>query len=287
MLGLPDEVPGDEVRIGRRVGDDEGIGRSCDHVDTDLAEEDALRLGDVLVAGTDNYVGLRRAEHSECHGGNALHAAEVEDPVGAAQVHREERRGGYADTGSGRRAGRDMGNARDPGGGDGHHRRCDVAVAAARHVAAGGADRNLLLAGPETRQDLDGAVRDRALLGLCEAPDIVVREADVVLQSLGNMLPGSLDGLRRDDDLVFPPVEFACKAAGDLVAAALQPVEHGLHSGANLLVSAFRGLDRLLQVSDRHDNLCKLLRRRTGRDYILPFHGTSLRSSARIIRSNR
>ncbi len=56
MLGLPDEVGGDHVSIGGIVGDDRDLGRTGEHVDADLAEKHALRLGNELVARTDDDV---------------------------------------------------------------------------------------------------------------------------------------------------------------------------------------------------------------------------------------
>ena len=45
------------VGVGGVVGDHQDLGRAGEHVDADAAEEDALGLGDVLVAGPDDDVG--------------------------------------------------------------------------------------------------------------------------------------------------------------------------------------------------------------------------------------
>ena len=57
VLGLADQVAGDDGRVGRVVGDHRHLGRPGEHVDADLAEQGALGLGDELVARADDHVG--------------------------------------------------------------------------------------------------------------------------------------------------------------------------------------------------------------------------------------
>jgi hypothetical protein len=57
-----------------------------EHVDADAAEQDALGLGDELVARADENVGRRHVEQPEGHRGNALHTAHGEDRVGTADI---------------------------------------------------------------------------------------------------------------------------------------------------------------------------------------------------------
>ena len=64
MLRLSDQIPGDELGGGRAVGDDEAVGRACEHVDADTAEKDAFGLGHELVAGSDQDVRFRQAEET-------------------------------------------------------------------------------------------------------------------------------------------------------------------------------------------------------------------------------
>ena len=56
MLGLAEQVGGDDHRVGRLVGDDEDLRRAGDEVDADLPEQPALRLDDVRVARPDEEV---------------------------------------------------------------------------------------------------------------------------------------------------------------------------------------------------------------------------------------
>ena len=51
MLGLAEEVGGDHLDVRGVVGDHQDLGRPGEEVDADAAEELALRLGDVGVAG--------------------------------------------------------------------------------------------------------------------------------------------------------------------------------------------------------------------------------------------
>ena len=56
VLGLPEQVGGDELGVGRLVGDHEDLGRAGEQVDADRPEQLALGLGDVGVAGADDHV---------------------------------------------------------------------------------------------------------------------------------------------------------------------------------------------------------------------------------------
>ena len=76
VLGLADEVGGDDRRIGAVVGDHRDLGRPGEDVDADLAEQHPLGLGDELVAGPDDDVGRLAGEQAERHRGDRLHAAE-------------------------------------------------------------------------------------------------------------------------------------------------------------------------------------------------------------------
>jgi hypothetical protein len=85
------------VRVGRVVGEDQAVGGPRDHVDADAAEQDALGLGDELVAGADDDIGLGQTEKAEGHGRDTLHAAHGEDLVGAADLGGVDDRRGDAD----------------------------------------------------------------------------------------------------------------------------------------------------------------------------------------------
>ena len=122
---------------------DEDLGRPGEQVDADLAEQLALRLGDVGVAGTGDEVDPLDRLGAEREGDDRLHAAEEVDLVGAGEVHRRDRRG--RDLAADRRRARgDALDAGHLGGDDRHVRRSGQRVAATRHVGAGGADRDVL-----------------------------------------------------------------------------------------------------------------------------------------------
>ena len=86
MLCLTDEIGRDNGRIRTLVGEDQTVGGAGEHIDADPPEEDPFGLGDELIAGADQNIGCRQPEQSKGHGCNALHAAEREDRIGAAQV---------------------------------------------------------------------------------------------------------------------------------------------------------------------------------------------------------
>ena len=57
VLGLADEIGGDDRRVGALVGDDRDLRRPGEDIDADTAEQHALRLGDEFVAGADDDIG--------------------------------------------------------------------------------------------------------------------------------------------------------------------------------------------------------------------------------------
>ena len=70
VLGLAEQVGGDQARVGGLVGDDQHLGRAGEQVDADAAEELALGLGDVGVAGADEHVDRREVlDQPEGHRG--------------------------------------------------------------------------------------------------------------------------------------------------------------------------------------------------------------------------
>ena len=83
MLGLPDQIRGDNFRVGGVVRNYQNFRRAGEHVDADAAVENALGLRHVLISRTDQNVGAMSGEQAERQRGNALHAAEIEDGVGA------------------------------------------------------------------------------------------------------------------------------------------------------------------------------------------------------------
>ena len=198
MLGLADEVGSNDFGIGVLVSEDQAVGGAGEHVDADAAEQDALGFGDELIARPDQNARGRNIEKSERHRGHALHAAHGENAVGAADVGGVEDRRMNADIGPRRRANRDVLAAGDLGSGYRHDGGGDMAVAAAGHIAAGSFDGDGFLACGQTRHDLDLDIGEGLLLGFGEFADIVVGEADIVLELLRQAGRCRLDLFARD-----------------------------------------------------------------------------------------
>ena len=140
VLGLADQVGGDEPGVGRVVGDDGDLGGSGLAVDRHGALQVALGRGDVDVAGAGDEVDrLDRAaggggpvrQHRECLG-----AADGVDLVDAEDRARgQDRRVRQAVlVGLRRRGERDGADAGDLGGYRVHHHRADQRRKATRHV---------------------------------------------------------------------------------------------------------------------------------------------------------
>ena len=136
MLGLPEQVGGDELGVGVSVGDHRDLGRPGEQVDADLPEQLALGLGHVRVAGADDHVGRLEALDPERHRRERLDSAEAEDVVGAGGRHRVQHRRVDPPAVLRRRAGDDRLDAGDLRHDHGHERRGEHRVAPAGDVGA-------------------------------------------------------------------------------------------------------------------------------------------------------
>ena len=179
MLGLAEQIGGDHDRVGRLVGDDQDLGRPGDEVDADRAEELALGLGDVGVAGTDEHVDAVDRLGAKGQRGKRLHAAEHVDLVGAGKLHRGDRGVGQPPV-QRRRAGRHAPDAGDLRRDDAHVRGGDHGVAAARHVRTDALDRDVAVTEPHAGERLDLEVEQRRALRLGEPAHLLLAELDVV-----------------------------------------------------------------------------------------------------------
>jgi hypothetical protein len=86
MLGLAQEVGGNDLRVGRVVGQDHHLRRPGQQVDPDRAEQLALGLGHVGVTGADEHVDGLEPLDPERHRGEGLDAADAEDLSSAPDV---------------------------------------------------------------------------------------------------------------------------------------------------------------------------------------------------------
>ena len=66
MLGLAEQIGGDDGRPRGLVGDDEDLGRAGEEVDADDPEQLALGLRDVGVAGADEQVDRLQPGSAPC-----------------------------------------------------------------------------------------------------------------------------------------------------------------------------------------------------------------------------
>ena len=92
MLGLAEQVGGDQRGVGGLVGQHGDLRRPGQQVDPDAAVELALGLGHVRVAGADDHVHGLDPGQPEGHRRQRLDAAEGEDAVRARQRGPEHQR---------------------------------------------------------------------------------------------------------------------------------------------------------------------------------------------------
>ena len=183
MLGLAEEIGGDEPGVGRLVGDDQDLRGAGEQVDPHPAEQLALGLGDERIAGPDQHVdGLEAIDEAERHRRQALHAAEGEDGVGARGLDGVEHRRVDPALALGRRAADHLLDARHLGHQDGHEGGREHRVAPAGHVGPDGVDRDVAVAEHDARPHLDLERGQRGQLGAGEPADLVLGEGDVALE---------------------------------------------------------------------------------------------------------
>ncbi len=241
MFGLAEQVGGADFAVDAVVGDDQRFGRAGQKIDPDAAEQLALGLGHIGVAGADDHVdGLDRFS-AERHGGDGLHAAEDINVIGAAEMHGGDD-GRMRPALEWRRAGDNAFHAGDLGGDDRHMRRGDHRVAAARHIAADRIDRDMLVAEHDAGQRLDFEVVHGLALLLREVADLGLRELDVLEIALGNLRNRALDlGRRQLEILRRPFVEFLRQFADRRILAFVDLRQDAFDGLAHLGVG---GLDR-------------------------------------------
>ena len=219
MLGLAQQVDGDQERVGAVVGDDEDLGGAGHQVDADLAEELTLRLGDVRIARADDHVDGGDRLGADRERGDGLDAADEVDLVGAGEVHGRDRRVGddAARCGSHRRHALHAGDLRRQ---DRHVRRSEQRVAPAGDVGADRVDRDVLLPEEHARFDLGLEVGQRVALQLGEPADVVLDRADVVDGLLGHLCDGRRDLLVGEAERRRRPVVEALRVLAHRPVAA-------------------------------------------------------------------
>ena len=91
VLGLAEQVGGDDAGVALAVGDDQDLAGTGHHVDGHLAEDLPLGLGHEGVAGADDLVHAGDALGAVGQGGYGLGPAHAEDAVDARRSGRRPR----------------------------------------------------------------------------------------------------------------------------------------------------------------------------------------------------
>ena len=87
MLGLRQQVDGDQEFVGRFVGDDQDLGWPGEQVDADFAVQVPLGLCHVGIPGTGDEVDPVQKLGAERHRGHGLHATEEVDLIRSRHAH--------------------------------------------------------------------------------------------------------------------------------------------------------------------------------------------------------
>ena len=237
MLGLTQQVGRAKLGVGGGfIGDDHGLGRACEKVDPHAAEQLALGLGHIGVAGADQHVdGLDRLGPDR-HGAHGLHAAQHIDLMRAAHLH-----GGHDGRMRfalhGRGAGDDARHARHRCRQHRHMRAGDHRELAAGHIAADRLHRDVAMAQNDAGQGFHLDIRHRGALRLGKAADLGLGETDILHVACADLLHRRRDLGRAQPKLgrvvlVEPHRQVAHRG----IAARLDIGQHLFHGGAHARV---------------------------------------------------
>ena len=108
MLGLPDQIRGDDIGICRIVGNHENLCRARKQIDPHSAEKQPLRFGHKSISRPNEDVGLVTRKQSKGQRGDPLDAAEAEDRIRACKISGIENPGVDSALFARRRTGDDM-----------------------------------------------------------------------------------------------------------------------------------------------------------------------------------
>ena len=120
-------------------------------------------------------------------------------------------------------------------------------VATAGNIATRRRQRDIAMAGHQSGDDLDLHIGDRRALSLGKAQHVVVREANVILDRLGNKILDLRHPFWRDKDLAVPAVEFAGVGASARLATPIDICQNRFDPGADIGFAARRRRSRSLE----------------------------------------
>ena len=126
VLGLREQVSGGELRVGRRVCEDEHLAWAGQQVDGHAAKQQSLSRDDVGVAGAEDFLDRADGLGSASHRGDGLRATDTIHLGGSGLAKRGEQGGIDLAVFSAGSAGDDFAATGNLGQGDGHQRgRCE------------------------------------------------------------------------------------------------------------------------------------------------------------------
>ncbi len=220
VLGLREEIGGDDLGVGAFVGHDEDLARARDRVDVDEAEDEALRAGDEDVARPDDLLDPSDRFGAVGERGDRLRASGVDDLRDAGDL------GGGEDLGRGTRGREDDARHAGNGGRHGRHEhRARVAGLPAGGVYARRPDRDDALA------ELDPAFRiaeTRLALVLVVAPDAIGGLGEAPPHGVGRLGGAGGDLFSREHEaLLGATLEALRELADGAVAAVADLTQNG------------------------------------------------------------
>src|SRR5262249_10270946 len=208
VLGLTKQVGRTNFTVHAVIGDDQGLGRPGEKIDSDSAEQLPLGFRHIGVSGAYDHVDRLNRLCAECHGRDGLYATKHVDVVGAAEMHCRDD-GRVRSPFEGWRTGDDPFHARNLRSHDRHVCRCDHRIAPARHVTADRIHRDMTMAEHDARQRLDLEVVHRFALLLGEVAYLRLRELNVLEVAFRDLRYRALDFLWPETKILRRPfVDF-------------------------------------------------------------------------------
>ena len=239
MFDLAQNVGRRHFRIAADlVGNDQRFGRPGKQVDADPAEQLPLGLGDKGIARADQNIDRIDALRADRHRADRLNTAQRIDRIGAGQrLRRDDRARRLALE---RRCARD--HPVDPGnfGGDHRHvRRSEQRILAARHVAAGGIDRHVLVAQHHAGHRFDFDILHAVALNLREIAHLSLGEFDILALLRAQAVDCGIDfGLAQPVIIAIPAIELDAHLAQRRIAALLDVGQRGFDDIAHFAIGS-------------------------------------------------